>query len=221
MWIYNEGIDIPEVNTVLFLLPTENLTVFLQQLGRGLRLSDGKEARRCWTSWDKLTRSIRLKIASKRCYPGLGKRSSMALPIYLGCSIQLEKQTQDYILENIRNAVNNNRNLISKLHDFMEIKRELNVTELFEGYHVTPQDVYSKKVTVVGLAAQADLLKGYKIDQERERLLAPALGRLSFINSGRWIRFIQTILSQIQSSKGILANLCQQWKELKQQIFKR
>ena len=44
MDIYNEGIDIPEVNTVLFLRPTESLTVFLQQLGRGLRLSEGKEA---------------------------------------------------------------------------------------------------------------------------------------------------------------------------------
>ena len=37
--IYNEGVDIPEVNTVLFLRPTESLTIFLQQLGRacGLR----------------------------------------------------------------------------------------------------------------------------------------------------------------------------------------
>ena len=35
--IYNESVDIPEVNTVLFLRPTESLTVFLQQLGRGLR----------------------------------------------------------------------------------------------------------------------------------------------------------------------------------------
>jgi superfamily II DNA or RNA helicase len=32
---YNEGVDIPEVNTVLFLRQTESLTVFLQQLGRG------------------------------------------------------------------------------------------------------------------------------------------------------------------------------------------
>ena len=36
--IYNEGVDIPEVNTVLFLRPTESLTVFLQQLGRGRHL---------------------------------------------------------------------------------------------------------------------------------------------------------------------------------------
>ncbi len=41
--IYNEGVDIPEINTILFLRPTESLTVFLQQLGRGLRLHDKKE----------------------------------------------------------------------------------------------------------------------------------------------------------------------------------
>ena len=41
--LYNEGVDIPEVDTVLFLRPTESLTVFLQQLGRGLRLFDGKD----------------------------------------------------------------------------------------------------------------------------------------------------------------------------------
>ena len=35
--IFNEGIDIPEVDTILLLRPTESATVFLQQLGRGLR----------------------------------------------------------------------------------------------------------------------------------------------------------------------------------------
>ena len=41
--LFNEGVDIPEINTILFLRPTESLTIFLQQLGRGLRLADGKE----------------------------------------------------------------------------------------------------------------------------------------------------------------------------------
>ncbi|QRO86615.1 DUF3427 domain-containing protein [Kytococcus sedentarius] len=35
--LYNEGVDLPEVDTVLFLRPTESSTIFLQQLGRGLR----------------------------------------------------------------------------------------------------------------------------------------------------------------------------------------
>ena len=41
--MFNEGVDIPEVDTVMFLRPTQSGIVFLQQLGRGLRISKGKE----------------------------------------------------------------------------------------------------------------------------------------------------------------------------------
>ncbi|KAF0197167.1 MAG: helicase [Bacillota bacterium] len=41
--IFNEGVDIPNVDMVLFLRPTESYTIFMQQLGRGLRKSDGKD----------------------------------------------------------------------------------------------------------------------------------------------------------------------------------
>ncbi|MCI6797511.1 MAG: DUF3427 domain-containing protein [Succinatimonas sp.] len=41
--IFNEGIDIPEVNQILMLRPTKSAIVFLQQLGRGLRKSAGKD----------------------------------------------------------------------------------------------------------------------------------------------------------------------------------
>lgn len=40
--LFNEGVDVPSVDTVLFLRPTESATVFLQQLGRGLRLHESK-----------------------------------------------------------------------------------------------------------------------------------------------------------------------------------
>jgi superfamily II DNA or RNA helicase len=41
--ILNEGIDIPAVNMVLFLRPTESVTIFIQQLGRGLRKYPNKD----------------------------------------------------------------------------------------------------------------------------------------------------------------------------------
>lgn len=41
--IFNEGVDIPEINQVLMLRPTESPIVFVQQLGRGLRKADDKE----------------------------------------------------------------------------------------------------------------------------------------------------------------------------------
>ena len=41
--MFNEGVDIPAIDSVLFLRPTESPTIFLQQLGRGLRISENKK----------------------------------------------------------------------------------------------------------------------------------------------------------------------------------
>ena len=41
--LFNDGVDKPEIDTILFLRPTESATVFIQQIGRGLRLHSGKD----------------------------------------------------------------------------------------------------------------------------------------------------------------------------------
>jgi superfamily II DNA or RNA helicase len=41
--MFNEGVDFPDVECLLFLRPTESKTIFIQHMGRGLRLSPGKE----------------------------------------------------------------------------------------------------------------------------------------------------------------------------------
>ncbi|MDE4085388.1 DEAD/DEAH box helicase family protein [Planococcus maritimus] len=41
--LFNEGVDIPKVDTLLFIRPTESLTVYTQQIGRGLRIADEKD----------------------------------------------------------------------------------------------------------------------------------------------------------------------------------
>lgn len=103
--LYNEGVDIPEVNTILFLRPTESLTVFLQQLGRGLRLHDGKE---CLTVFDfigqahkKYRFEPKLRGLMGRTGNHLQKEVENGFPnISKGCFIQLEKIAQERILEN-------------------------------------------------------------------------------------------------------------------------
>lgn len=47
--MFNEGVDIPSVDMVMFLRPTESPVVFLQQLGRGLRRNKGKNISMFWT----------------------------------------------------------------------------------------------------------------------------------------------------------------------------
>ncbi len=110
--IFNEGVDIPQVDTLLFLRPTESLTIFLQQLGRGLRLADDKQ---CCTVLDFVGNSRpEYDFASK--FRALIGRSNKAISneieqgfpnAPLGCSIQLSKQAQELVLTNIRNAIFN------------------------------------------------------------------------------------------------------------------
>ena len=41
--MFNKGLDVPDVDMIMFLRPTESPTIFLQQLGRGLRKKDEKK----------------------------------------------------------------------------------------------------------------------------------------------------------------------------------
>ena len=203
--IYNEGVDIPQINTVLFLRPTESLTVFLQQLGRGLRLCEGKEALTVLDFVGQANRKYNfedrfkaLLSRTRRTVEHEIKEGFTNVP--KGCSIQLEKQAEEYILSNIRNSINNKKNLVSKLNDYMDVSQDLYVREYFENYHVSPQDVYGKRVTISELAVQAGLIKGHVLDPERESLMATAFGRLSLANSRRWLAFLRRILPQIRES---------------------
>lgn len=69
--IFNEGVDIPAVNTVLFLRPTNSMTVFIQQLGRGLRLDRGKD---CLTVLDFVAQANKKYNFAGRFTALLGKK---------------------------------------------------------------------------------------------------------------------------------------------------
>lgn len=122
--IFNEGVDIPEVDTVLFLRPTESLTVFLQQLGRGLRLCEGKDV---LTVLDFVGNARPEYDFESKFRALIGKTNTTVqkeiqddfphLP--LGCAIVLEKVAKETILANIKLATNlTRRNLIAKILAF-------------------------------------------------------------------------------------------------------
>ena len=95
------------MNTVLFLRPTESLTVFLQQLGRGLRHAPGKD---CLTVLDfvgQAHRRYRIDSKLKALLPrhrfAIDKEVELDFPhLPAGCSIQLDRLSRQYVLENIR-----------------------------------------------------------------------------------------------------------------------
>lgn len=172
--IFNEGIDIPEIDTVLFLRPTESLTVFLQQLGRGLRLVEGKD---CLTVLDFVSNSRPEYDYERKFRALIGKTNTPTqkevednfphLP--LGCSIVLEKRAKSIILENIRNATLFNKNqLINKIRNYSnDTPNALSLKNFSEFYQIPLQLIY-KKGNWKRLCVQANQTKDYPSINEKE-----------------------------------------------------
>ena len=174
--IFNEGVDIPEIDTILFLRPTESLTVFLQQLGRGLRFSDNKE---CLTVLDfvgnardeydfegkfrsligKTTNSVKDEIENE--FPHLP----------LGCSIVLEKKAKVHILNNIKKATSFGRKkLISKIRDFKNhTTLPLTIDNFMKINHISLENLY-KNDSFTKLCYEAGEIKDYDEINEIELL---------------------------------------------------
>lgn len=108
--LFNEGLDVPDVDTLLLLRPTSSATVFLQQLGRGLRRSEGKavltvldfigQHRKEFRFEDQfraLTNLTRNRLLSniEHDFPQLPS----------GCQIILEPKAKKLIIDNIRSQI--------------------------------------------------------------------------------------------------------------------
>lgn len=191
--LYNEGVDIPDVNTILFLRPTESLTVFLQQLGRGLRLAEGKE---CLTVLDFIGQAHKkynfankfkaLLTKNRRSMEKEIKNGFTALPA--GCYIQLERQAEEYVLENIRKNINRASVLREHIENFEEDSGEvLNLKNFLDYYNIEPRNIYNGKRNFSRLCAEAGVKYGFKDSLEEE--MNKAFPRLQSIDSHVLIEF--------------------------------
>ena len=199
--LYNEGVDIPSINTVMFLRPTESLTVFLQQLGRGLRLCDGKD---CLTVLDFIGQAhskynFESKFAAllgntKRKVIDEVKSGFPVLP--KGCYIQLEEKAERYILDNIRQAVGTKKAIISKIASFNEETGKCpSIYEFLDYFNLKLDSIYSTGKSFARLCVEAEARENFS--EEIEDVVTKALPRLSFMDSRRLIEFIIDFLPKI------------------------
>lgn len=108
--MFNEGVDIPAIDTVLFLRPTESVTVFLQQFGRGLRKAKGKTHLTVLDfvghSRSEFNYSDRLRAMIGKTSMSVAEELEHGFPhMPLGCKIILEEKAYEEILSNINNFI--------------------------------------------------------------------------------------------------------------------
>lgn len=193
--IFNEGIDIPDIDTVLFLRPTESLTVFLQQLGRGLRLADDKE---CLTVLDFVGNSRpeydfegKFRALVGKTNTSMQKEIEDDFPhLPLGCSIVLEKKAKGFILTNIRSAtLLNKTQLLNKIRNYKhQTSLPLTLKNFSNFYHIPYQLIY-KKGNWKRLCVLAEQIEDYESANEHEIYRAIRKKWLSS-NSNSYFQFI-------------------------------
>jgi hypothetical protein len=203
--IFNEGVDIPELDTLLFLRPTESLTIFLQQFGRGLRLTENKE---CCTILDFVGNSrpeydfsSKFRALVGKTNQAIGKEVKQGFPhLPLGCRIELQEKTQAMILKNISQASLNKNRLFSLINNFPHVT-DLALT-LNNFLHINPnttlEDIYKIKIgTFGGWSVLVAASKNNEIALENKALYAAYYrainNRLLNCSSISYLRFIKAL----------------------------
>ena len=193
--IFNEGVDIPEVDTVLFLRPTESLTIFLQQLGRGLRLSAGKteltvldfvaQANR---KYDFASRFRALTLQPEKNIQKQIKEGFTLLP--LGCSIVMEKKARQYILDNITSAIYNKNRIVKEINSYATIPT---LTQFLENNGQDIRILYQGSNCWSSLKRAAGRIS-YTDDAVTKRL-EKGMANLIHHNTASFLRFVERFIS--------------------------
>jgi superfamily II DNA or RNA helicase/HKD family nuclease len=146
--LFNEGVDIPAVDTVLFLRPTDSPTLFLQQLGRGLRRSQGKAF--C-TVLDfvghhraefRFDRRFRALLGGTR--KDLEKQVERGFPFLpAGCHMELDPVAAGIVLRNIRESVPSRWTAkVEELGAFVRSGGEPSLARYLEESGLEVEDIY-------------------------------------------------------------------------------
>ena len=193
--IFNEGVDIPEVDTVLFLRPTESLTIFLQQLGRGLRLSAGKteltvldfvaQANR---KYDFASRFRALTLHPEKNIQKQIKDGFTLLP--LGCSIVMEKKARQYILDNITSAIYNKNRIVREIISYSSVP---SISQFLENNGQDIRILYQGSNCWSSLKRAAGRIS-YSDDAITKRL-EKGMANLIHHNTSSFLRFIERFIA--------------------------
>ena len=197
--LFNEGVDLPNVDTVLMLRPTESPVLFLQQLGRGLRRAENKP--HC-TVLD-FVGTHRKEFRFDRRYRALlgGTRRDVERAVQMqfpflpsGCNMQLDQKASEIVIRSLREAIPSR--WPAKVDELRSLRRErpsIGLAEYLDETGLDLADVYA------GSKSWSDLLDAAEGDTQpagpHEVALRRAVGRLLHIDDAERLTTYQRLLS--------------------------
>jgi superfamily II DNA or RNA helicase len=197
--VLGEGVDVPDVDTVLLLRPTASSTVFTQQLGRGLRRAKDKSHLTVIDLIGQHRREFRFDerlaaIVDRKRGPIVNQVRAGFPFLPAGCTVDLDRQSEEIVLENLKASVKRSRwrTLVSDLRAEPE---GVTLGEFLAHSGHDLVDVYRGGHSWTQLRRDAGRTAPASGDVERETRCLRALGRLTHIDDTERIRFYIDLLS--------------------------
>jgi superfamily II DNA or RNA helicase/HKD family nuclease len=197
--LFNEGVDVPNVDTVLMLRPTDSPVLFLQQLGRGLRTAKDK----AYCTVLDFVGTHRKEFRFDRRYRALlgGTRRDVERAVQMqfpflpvGCNMQLDEKATEVVLRNLREALPSQWR--AKVDELRSLRRERPDIDLAEYLHETGldvEDLYANSKSWSDLVETAD---GTVLPHgPEERILRRAIGRLLHVDDAERIATYRQLLA--------------------------
>ena len=218
--LFNEGIDIPEVDCVLFLRPTESSTVFLQQLGRGLRLDTGKTTCLVLDFIGNQRREFRFDQRFQALFGGtrqqvIGQIETGITRLPGNCYFRLDKESRKTVLENLKARLQAHRaRMVEELRALsLQLGRRPTLTEYLTetGYELS--DIYKPAIGGwYALLGDAALLEPPL--READLPLTKGFKRLLHLDSTRRLHLYLKLLQDDGLPETVLSSLEQRMVQM-------
>ncbi len=197
--LFNEGIDIPEADCVLFLRPTESATVFLQQLGRGLRLHTGKTSCLVLDFIGNQRREFRFDVRYAALLGGTRRQIADGIehnaPQLPGnCYFRFDKVSRQIVLDNLRQRLTSNRERMAS--DARQLAAAIGkrptLSEFLAEMQLQPEDLYKGRYGCSSVLYDAGLLPSNPgPDEER---VSASFDRILHVDSVARLRLYQSLV---------------------------
>ena len=197
--LFNEGVDLPEVDTVLMLRPTESATVFLQQLGRGLRWAEGKRVLTVLDLVGQVRREYRYDIRYRALLGGTRHQVQRAVEADFpllppGCALKLDRIAKETVLRNLRATVHNARSRLAD--DLRALGAETRLDGFMREAGADLEEIYTRPPRghcFVELQRRAGFKLGASVPAGTDPLLR-SLGRLLHVDDCERLDAWRTVL---------------------------
>ncbi len=199
--LFNEGVDVPAVDTILMLRPTESATIFLQQLGRGLRKHGGKSVLTVLDFVGQQRKEFRFDQRFSRLL-GRSRREiekdvETGFPFLpAGCQINLDPVAQKIILSNIKNAI---PATFKKRVAELKVIGDVPLGEFLHEAKLELTDLYSSSHYWTSTRRAANFIAESVLDVEAA--YGRGIGRLLHIDDAERIEFYRRVLESTENIK--------------------